>query len=183
MARGAESSPYLARLGLTGLLLLLGCALGSGAQEEEYRLRLPRRLQEQAAYIPEDNPPTPEKIALGKQLFWDTRWSRNGTVACVSCHDPNHGWADARQFSNRFDGKPTPRHSPTLINRLFSDRQQWAGTRDSLEDQAFKASDQSPELLVKHLGAIPAYQEQFRRVFGTNFNAEGVAIAITSGWA
>jgi hypothetical protein len=71
-------------------------------------------LQEQAAYLPEDNPLTLEKIALGKQLFWDKRWSQNGTVACVSCHDPNHGWADPRQFSSRFDGKPTPRHSPTL---------------------------------------------------------------------
>src|SRR5262245_9407035 len=85
--------------------------------------RIPVGLQEQAAYVPEDNPLTPEKIALGKQLFWDKRWSRNGTVACVSCHEPSHGWADPRQFSARFDGKPTPRHSPTLLNRLFSDAQ------------------------------------------------------------
>ena len=146
----------------------------------EYPQALPLGLQEQAAYIPEDNPLTPEKIALGKQFFWDTRWSRNGTVACVSCHDPNHGWGDPRQFSVRFDGKPTPRHSPTLINRLFSDRQQWAGTRASLEDQAFKASDQSPELLVSNLGAIAAYQEQFRNIFGTDLNAEGVAKAIAA---
>src|SRR2546428_9938563 len=41
-------------------------------------------LQEQAAYIPDDNPLTPEKIALGKKFFWDRRWSANGTVACVS---------------------------------------------------------------------------------------------------
>jgi cytochrome c peroxidase len=137
-------------------------------------------LQAQAAYIPEDNPLTPEKIALGKQLFWDKRWSRNGTVACVSCHDPDHGWADPRQFSVRFDGRPTPRHSPSVLNRLFSDHQQWAGTRDSLEDQAIKASDQSPDLLLKNLGAIPAYQEQFRRVFGTDVTPEGVAKAIAA---
>ena len=180
MSRGAESNACLVRSGSTGLVLLLIFVLGSGAQGEEYRLRLPLGLQEQAAYIPEDNLLTPEKIALGKQLFWDKRWSRNGTVACVSCHDPDHGWADARQFSSRFDGKPTPRHSPTLVNRLFSDRQQWAGTRESLEDQAFKASDQSPELLIKNLGTLPAYQEQFRRVFGTEFHAEGVAQAIAA---
>jgi cytochrome c peroxidase len=180
MARGAASTASLVRAGPIGLVLCLILVLGPGAQGQDYRLSLPLGLQEQAAYIPEDNPLTPEKIALGKQLFWDQRWSRNGTVACVSCHDPNHGWGDARQFSSRFDGKPTPRHSPTLINRLFSDRQQWAGTRDSLEDQAFKASDQSPELLVKNLGAIPAYQEQFRRVFGTDVTAEGVAKAIAA---
>ncbi len=96
-------------------------------------LRLPLGLQEQAAYVPDDNPLTAEKIALGKQFFWDKRWSRNGTIACVSCHDPNHGWADPRQVSLRFDGKPTPRHSPTLVNRLFSDTQQRAGTRISLD--------------------------------------------------
>jgi cytochrome c peroxidase len=49
-----------------------------------------------------------------------------------------------------------------------------------LEDQALKARDQSPELVVKHLGAVPAYQEQFRRVFGTDLNAEGVAKAIAA---
>lgn len=86
----------------------------------------------------DDNPLMPEKIALGKQFFWDKRWSRNGTIACVTCHDPNHGSGDRRQFSARFDGKPTARHSPTLINRLFSDAQQWTGQRASLEDQAIK---------------------------------------------
>jgi cytochrome c peroxidase len=166
--------------GWSGFLLTLLGLLGVGVHGAEYPLPLPIGLQEQAAYIPEDNPLTPEKIALGKQFFWDTRWSRNGTVACVSCHDPNHGWGDPRQFSTRFDGKPTSRHSPTLINRLFSDRQQWTGARASLEDQAFKASDQSPELLVANLGAIPAYQEQFRSVFGTDLNAEGVAKAIAA---
>ena len=180
MARGAATRAPLVRAGPTGLLLGLILVLGSAAQGEDYQLSLPLGLQEQAAYIPEDNPLSAEKIALGKQLFWDRRWSRNGTVACVSCHDPNHGWGDPRQFSSRFDGQLTPRHSPTLINRLFSDRQQWAGTRESLEDQAFKASDQSPDLLVKNLGAIPAYQEQFRRVFGTDFNAVGVAQAIAA---
>ena len=156
---------------LISVLVLLPAAAGAA----DFKLRLPLGLQEQAAYVPDDNPLTPEKIALGKQLFWDKRWSRNGTVACVSCHDPKHGWADPRQFSSRFDGKPTPRHSPTLVNRLFSDVQQWAGTRVSLEDQVLKASDQTPELLVKNLGAIPEYQAQFKKVFGTELNPEGVA--------
>jgi len=154
--------------------------LTQGALAADFPLRLPLGLQEQAAHIPEDNPLTPEKIALGKQLFWDKRWSRNGTVACVSCHDPAHGWADARRVSLRFDGTPTPRHSPTLVNRLFSDVQQWAGTRRSLEDQAIKASDQSPDLLVKNLGPIAGYQEQFQKVYGTGVTPGGVAKAIAA---
>jgi len=105
----------------TGILLLLSVLmlLVFGTQGAEYSLKLPLGLQEQAAYLLEDNPLTPEKIALGKQFFWDKRWSQNGTVACMSCHDPNHGWADPPQFSTRFDGKPTPRHSPTPSGRSF----------------------------------------------------------------
>jgi cytochrome c peroxidase len=158
------------------LVLLLSTAVAAS----DFKLQLPLGLQEQAAYVPDDNPLTPEKIALGKQFFWEKRWSRNGTVACVSCHDPGHGWADARQFSLRFDGKPTTRHSPTLVNRLFSDTQQWAGTRASLEDQVMKASDQTPELLVKNLGAIAEYQTVFRKIFGTELNPDGVAKAIAA---
>lgn len=161
------------------IVLVLGL-LVSAADAADLTRRLPLGLEEQAAWIPDDNPMTAEKVALGKQLFWDTRWSRNGTVACVSCHDPKHGWADPRRFSLRFDGKPTPRHSPTLVNRLFSVEQQWAGTRASLEDQAIKASDQSPELLVKNLGAISGYREQFQKVFGTELTPEGVAKAIAA---
>jgi cytochrome c peroxidase len=150
------------------------------ADATEFTLPLPLGLQGQAANIPDDNPITADKVALGKQFFWDKRWSRNGTVACVSCHEPAYGWADRRQFSVRFDGNQTPRRSPTLINRLFSDDQQWTGARTSLEDQAMKASDQSPELLIKNLGGIPEYQEKFRKVFGTDLNPEGVAKAIAA---
>lgn len=164
----------------SALLVLALTIVAAGVHGAEFKLKLPLGLQESAAYIPDDNPLTLEKIALGKQFFWDKRWSRNGTVACVTCHEPSHGWGDPRQFSLRFDGKPTPRHAPTLVNRLFSDAQQWTGQRTSLEDQAIKASDQSPELLVKNLGAIPSYQEQHRKVFGTELNPEGVAKAIAA---
>jgi len=177
------------RHGYAGFRLLsisvLFCMLGpqhlTGAVEAaEYPLTLPLGLQKEAAYIPDDNPLTPEKIALGKQFFWDTRWSSSGTVACVSCHPPDHGWSDPRQFSLSAAGKPTLRHAPTIINRLFSDRQLWTGLRDSLEDQARKDGNTTPEAVVRQLGAIPAYQEQFGKVFGTDLNPEGVAKAIAA---
>jgi cytochrome c peroxidase len=150
------------------------------SQGAEYKVKLPLGLQEQAAYIPGNNPLTPEKIALGKQFFWDKRWSFSGTVACVSCHQPDHGWSDPRQFSTHANGKPTPRHPATIINRLFSDRQLWTGLRPSLEEQAGKDSNRTDEEIVKKLGAIPAYQQQFRKVFGTDLNAEGIAKAISA---
>lgn len=137
---------------------------------------LPLGLERQAAYIPEDNPLTPEKIALGKQFFWDRRWSRSGTVACVTCHLPEHGWSDPRQFSIAFDGRPSRRHAPTIINRLFSHQQGLAGQRHSLED--FAGKDRN--MLVDNLAAIPAYQQRFRQVFATELNAEGVAKAVAA---
>lgn len=159
------------------VLVLIFAAASQGA---EYKLKLPLGLQEQAAYIPDDNPLTPEKIALGKQFFWDKRWSFSGTVACVSCHPPEQGWSDPLQLSIHANGKPTPRHAPTIINRLFSDRQLWTGLRASLEEQAIKDSNRTDEMVVKTLGAIPAYQQQFRKVFGTDLDPDGVGKAISA---
>src|SRR5262245_58008004 len=119
-----------------GVVLAVALLLPSSAAAAEFKLKLPAGLQEDAAQIPDDNLITPEKVALGKKFFWDKRWSASGTVACVSCHRPDHGWSDSRRFSTDFAGKPSPRHTPTIINRLFSDQQHWSGLRPSLEEQA-----------------------------------------------
>jgi len=144
------------------------------------KLKLPLGLQENAAFIPDYNPQTPEKIALGKMFFWDKRHSASGTVACVSCHQANHGWSDPRQFSINFAGKPMPRHSPTILNRLFSDQQLWTGVRPTLEEQALKDINRTDEKVVEHLGSIPAYQQQFRKIFGHDLEPIGVAKAIAA---
>ena len=144
------------------------------------KLKLPLGLQENAAFIPDDNLQTSEKIALGKMFFWDKRHSASGTVACVSCHQPNHGWSDPRQFSINFAGKPMPRHTPTIVNRLFSDQQLWTGLRPTLEEQALKDLNRTDEKVVEHLGTIPAYQRQFRKIFGHDLEPIGVAKAIAA---
>jgi len=161
-------------------LAIFVLTVGAGTVSPEQVPTLPLGLDQQAAFIPDDNPPTPEKIALGKQFFWDKRWSKSGTVACVSCHQPDHGWTDAQRFSTNFAGKPTPRRAPTLVNRLFSDRQLWTGLRATLEDQAKHDSNVSDDTLVAHLGAILAYREQHRKVFGRDLDADGIAKAIAA---
>lgn len=162
---------------LAAILVVVAVVAGQGAEPKP---RLPLGLQEQAIFIPDDNPLTPEKIALGKQFFWDKRWSKSGTVACVSCHQPNHGWTDPQRFSTNFEGKPTARRAPTIVNRLFSDRQLWTGLRASLEDQAKNDSNRSDDTVVAHLGTLPVYQEQHRKVFGRDLDADGVAQAIAA---
>jgi len=146
----------------------------------DFKLTLPAGLQEDAAQIPDDNPVTPAKVALGKKFFWDKRWSASGTVACVSCHRPDHGWSDSRAYSPDFAGRPSPRHTPTIINRLFSDQQHWSGVRPSLEDQAAMDVNKTDEKMMRELGAIAAYRAEFRAVFGREFDPAGVAQAIAA---
>jgi cytochrome c peroxidase len=163
------------------VLPVLVLALLSGwSQAAEFKLALPVGLQEQAARLSADNPLTPEKIALGKKFFWDKRWSTSGTVACVSCHQPDHGWSDPQQLSTNFAGKPTARHAPTLVNRVFSERQLWTGLRGSLEEQATNDSNRTVKKMMEQLGSIPAYRQEFRKVFGRDFDADGVGQAIAA---
>ena len=172
---------------LAALLLLMGgvgLVLGQAgavrsASETGTPLQIPLGLVARFAAVPADNPRTAAKIALGKQLFWDPRWSTTGTVACVSCHQPEHGWSDPQRFSFDHAGKPTTRHTPTLINRLFSQTQGWSGHHTSLEELIAMLPFTSPEAIVR-LGSIPDYQEQFQRVFDTAVTAAGVTQALAA---
>ena len=84
---------------------------------------------------PEDNPSTPEKIELGRLLFFDPILSGTRTVACATCHHPRHGWADGRSTPIGVGGRgigperlpvdtrgvdPLPRNSPGLLNVAFN---------------------------------------------------------------
>jgi cytochrome c peroxidase len=137
-------------------------------------------LDEHAFIIPEDNPMTPEKIGLGKQVFFDRRWSKGQNVSCSSCHNPRKGWSDDRPFSVDHDGKPTPRHAPTIINRGFSRVEGWAGHRESTEELLVKLPFTSPETIARNLASVKGYQAQFERVFGTKVTADGVAKAVAA---
>lgn len=143
-------------------------------------LSLPVGLQKQEVLIPDDNPLTAEKIALGKQLFFDVRWSKGQTVSCASCHNPQYGWSDPRPFSLDHTGMPTRRLAPTIINRVFSKVQGWPGHRESIEAMLEQIPFTSAEAIAQNLQSLRAYQEQFQRVFETEVTAAGVAQAIAA---
>lgn len=146
----------------------------------EFKLPVPLGLDERALVIPQDNPLTSDKIELGKQLFFDRRWSKTRTVSCSSCHQPQHGWSDDRKLSIDHDGKRTRRHAPTVINRAFSTLEGWAGHRESTEDLLIRLPFTSAEAVAQNLAPVRGYQAQFQRVFGTGVTAEGVAKAIAA---
>ncbi|NMG45558.1 cytochrome-c peroxidase [Aromatoleum toluvorans] len=124
---------------------------------------------------PKDNPQSPEKIALGKQLFWDARLSGDGSMPCVSCHLPALGWGDNNALSRGYPGTKHWRNSQTIINSAYYNKLFWEGSVTSLETQAAAAAEGGiagngdPSVMEMRLRFIPEYVESFRKVFGAEW--------------
>ncbi|HUQ69884.1 MAG TPA: cytochrome c peroxidase [Planctomycetaceae bacterium] len=135
---------------------------------------------------PADNPPTPEKIALGKQLYFDPRLSTDDSVSCATCHDPNKGWSNGEAVATGVGGLKGGRNSPTIINSAYYTLQFWDGRATTLEDQALGPIQNPIEMkmslddVVGKLNKIPGYKEQFQKVFGTDVTSFGMAKAIAA---
>ncbi|NIJ45013.1 cytochrome c peroxidase [Wenyingzhuangia heitensis] len=78
---------------------------------------------------------TKAQIQLGQKLFNDVNISKGGKLSCISCHDPQKGYADGLQFSKDNTGKPLSRNSPTLINSIFQKAFFWDGKSGNLNEQ------------------------------------------------
>jgi cytochrome c peroxidase len=137
---------------------------------------------------PADNPITPAKVALGKQLYFDPRLSKDGTVSCNSCHDLSAGGADTKPVSTGVGGAQGSRNSPTVWNSAFHQAQFWDGRAPSLEEQAkgplinpVEMAMPSLDAVVARVKGIAGYVSQFDAVFGTNsVNIDNIAKAIAT---
>ncbi|PLX84386.1 MAG: cytochrome-c peroxidase [Desulfuromonas sp.] len=123
--------------------------------------------------IPSDNPQTPEKIALGKRLYEDKRFSADGTVACANCHLPEKAFADGLPVAEGIDGQAGTRNSPSVVNAAYYTAQFWDGRRASLEEQAkdpflnpVEHGLSSHEPILEVIRSDPTYPDQFQQVFG-----------------
>jgi cytochrome c peroxidase len=87
---------------------------------------------------PASNPLTRENVAVGRRLFFDKRLSRDGTLACASCHDPARAFSDGRAVARGIHGTEGTRNAPALINRGYGRSFFWDGRADSLERQALQ---------------------------------------------
>jgi cytochrome c peroxidase len=70
--------------------------------------------------VPEDNSLTPEKVELGKRLFFDPRLSEDGSLACASCHLPDQGWTTQTPLSPSYPTTMERRNSQTLVNVAYN---------------------------------------------------------------
>src|SRR5262252_8331235 len=89
--------------------------------------------------VPADNPMTPDKVELGKKLFFDTRLSKTGNMSCETCHHPDKGWTDGNALSARFDGSMNTRHAPTLYHGQPYKQWYWDGRAATFEGQVTAA--------------------------------------------
>lgn len=145
------------------------------AQRQEsgpYTLALPHGVLE--PIIPEDNPLTEGKVALGRTLYFDKRLSLDDTVSCATCHNPKFGFADGKKVAEGIQQKKGVRNSPTTLNTAFLDAQFWDGRAPTLEEQAkgplvnpVEMGMPSHDALVTKLRKIPTYRRGFQEVFGT----------------
>jgi len=153
-----------------------------------FTLELPLGLQSGAAYIPDDNPMSAEKVELGKLLYFDPRLSKDKSISCASCHNPYHGFADPAPTSRGVGFKLGGRNSPTVINRLFSKEQFWDGRAEDLEDQAHgplinavEMAMKSHDDVVKQCRSVPGYAAYFEKAFGSKeITMKRIAQAIAS---
>jgi cytochrome c peroxidase len=136
--------------------------------------------------VPADNPLTPEKVELGKRLFFDSRLSGDGSLACVSCHLPDQGWTTNTPLSPSYPTSMERRNSQTLINVAYNKALVWDGRAGALEKQALGPiqnplhMNQNLDLLVEKLNAVPEYAEGFQKVFGTSVTPEALGKALAA---
>jgi cytochrome c peroxidase len=139
------------------------------------------------AAAPADNLQTPAKVALGQRLFFDTRLSADGTIACSTCHDPARAFTDGKPVSAGIGGRLGQRNAPTILNALYNATQFWDGRVTTLEQQAALPIVNSVEMglpsldsAVARIAAVPEYRQGFQRAFGSAPNGRDLLRAIAA---
>jgi cytochrome c peroxidase len=139
-----------------------------------------------AETIPAENALTPERVALGRKLYFDPRLSADGTVACATCHDVSRGFTDQRPVSEGIGGKLGRRNAPTILNATFFTSQFWDGRAATLEDQAklpilnpIEMGMPDGAAVIAKIGGDAEYQKLFQAAYGSapNYDDLGRAIA------
>ncbi len=136
--------------------------------------------------VPELNPLTTAKVALGRKLFFDSLLSRDRTRACASCHDPRQAFTDGRAVALGVDGREGTRSAPTLVNRGYGRSFFWDGRTRNLEEQVLQPIQHPKEMditvgeVVVRLERDQAYSNLFQEAFGQEVNGGDLAKALAS---
>ncbi len=136
---------------------------------------------------PAGNEPTEERIALGKQLFFDPRLSGDGNMSCATCHNPMFGWSDGLPTARGHKSMVLKRATPTIVNAAYNTIQMWDGRKKDLEDQATGPLETSVEMnadfkrMFEFLNLNQGYKRAFEKAYpGEGINKQTIAKAIAS---
>ena len=124
---------------------------------------------------------------LGRMLFFDPRLSGSRQIACVSCHDSQHGWTDGRRFSAGHDRQSGTRNSMSLLNVAYVENLFWDGRAESLLDLIPRPIESHIEMnadiadVAEELASLDGYPEAFASAFDSEeITCERMAMAIAS---
>jgi len=117
------------------------------------------------------NPATPEKLLLGRMLYFEPRLSASSLISCQTCHNVGLAGADMQETSVGHGWQKGPRNAPTTLNAVFNQAQFWDGRAKDLAEQAkgpVQASvemNNTPEQVIATLRSLPEYIELFKKAF------------------
>ena len=151
-------------------LLTIAIAAGLGLSMQAHADRLATELIKpiEAATITE-----PEKVELGKKLWFDPRLSMSGFISCNSCHNLSTGGSDNLPTSIGHNWQEGPINSPTVLNSSLNVAQFWDGRAANLQEQAGGPIANPMEMASTHvlavdvINSIPQYREEFAKVYGS----------------
>lgn len=122
------------------------------------------------------DPPTPERVRLGRWLFFDKRLSADNTIACATCHKPQHAFSEPTPVSTGIGGQQGGRKAPSFTNQAWTSLPHffWDGRAASLEEQAggpminpIEMGNKDHAVVVAKIASIPSYPGYFKEAFGT----------------
>ena len=155
----------------------------TGAEFAPHLGELPLGLARELAE-PEGNAFDARRWELGRRLFFDALLSRDGTIACASCHRPELFFADDRPFSAGVGGARTRRNAPSLFNRGFGSELMWDGRAPTLEAQVLLPIEDEVEMglpldeLLARLAAHGEYPALFAAAFDDGLTRDNLARAL-----
>jgi cytochrome c peroxidase len=137
------------------------------------------------AFIPPDNAMTPERVALGKKLYFDKRLSKDGTVSCATCHDVTRAFTDQRKVAEGIDGQLGRRNSPTTMNSALLQTLFLDGRAPTLDHQArlpivnpIEMGFADGKAAAKAIADDPEYQKLFKEAYGRKVSYDDIGRAI-----
>ena len=139
------------------------------------------------ALVPADNIANDARIELGRKLYFETRLSKDGTVACATCHDVSRGFTDRRNTSEGISDQIGQRNAPTTLNAAFFTSQFWDGRAGNLEDQAIlpivnpiEMGQPDGNAVVAAIASDAEYQKAFQAAYGRAVNYADIGRAIAA---